>query len=427
MPEALLTLFAAFITGTVLSRDLWDGMVAPLTGYLDIYVIGFAAFFCLMYLQRTLTPRREKKVFFVTLFAFGLILFIVANRQILIRRQLLLPQHANDGIVQSVEAAKFLLRGQNPYSADFSTTPFGVFNAAIGDGPIDGAKPRNLAADHYVYLPMVFLVQTPLVLFSRITGSGVDYQTWPLVFFLATVIILMWVSRTWNGRTRLLLLTIGNPFLWVYAMGGFSEFMLSFFLGLSIAVLDRRRMLLGSIAFGLALATKQTAWLLMPLYFYWIWHIFSGNKKLVWRYVGLVAAVAGSALLPFFLWNPGAMYDDTIRYLSGTVPWSYPIANATLAQYLVQFGIVKNPRTPISLWPLQLFAYAATSWALYYWLKRNITTSRVFTAAAVITLVATITNRVGADNYFMVPLLLSIFSYAYYVREQAVAEKERTT
>ena len=76
MFEAALTLLATFITGTVLSRGLWDGTIAPLTGYLNIYVIGFAAFFCLIFLQRSRLARKDLGVFLVVLVAFGSILMI---------------------------------------------------------------------------------------------------------------------------------------------------------------------------------------------------------------------------------------------------------------------------------------------------------------------------------------------------------------
>lgn len=427
MKEAALALLALYITGSTLSKSLWGGTIVGLTGYLNIYTIGFAAVFCLIALQRARSARRELYGFLVVLVTFGSIVIMVAGRQVEARHQQPLPNNANDGIVQSVEAAKLLLRGQNPYTADFGRTAFSVFPAASWDGSTDRPQPRNLAFDHYVYLPLIFLIQAPLVLLSTVTGLSVDYQTLPLIFFLASLALLLLVSPSWSQRTTMLFLTIGTPFIWVYALGGYSEFIVLLPLVAAFIAVDRNKPIMGSIFFGLALATKQTAWLLLPLWLYWLWrrNRAAKNSSATWRQAAVAMGAAGILILPFFLWNPGAMYDDTIRYLSGTIPMSYPISNVTLAQYLVIFGIVKSHWSPISLWPLQLVAYVVTSWCLYAGLKKKITMSRVFSAATAITLAATITNRVGADNYFMVPLLLSIFSFAYYAREQAEANKEK--
>lgn len=420
MPEAVLTLFAAFITGTVLAKGLWSGTIFELTSYINIYTIGFAAFLCLLFFQRLRSPRRELAVFLVVALAFSSIIIIEAARQMEARQLFPKPRYANDGVVQSVEAARFLLHGQNPYTADFGITSFRAYGAAIDDGLTGQGTSRNLAFDHYVYPPLIFLLYVPLVAVSDLTNAMIDFQSWSLLFFFATVGLLLWVSPTWTGRTRLLLLTVGNPFLWVYALAGFSEFVLLFPLALSFVAFDRNKPMLGSIAFGLALAAKQTAWLLLPLWVYWLWRKKTRPAALTGRHMGVAAAVAATILLPFFIWNPGAMYDDMVRYLSGIIPGSFPIANATVAQYLVQYGIIQSPWSPVSLWPMQGAMVILAGWALYRWLGNAWTTSRVLTAASTLTLVATITNRVGADNYFMVPLVLLLLAYAQHTREQAM-------
>ena len=47
-------------------------------------------------------------------------------------------------------------------------------------------------------------------------------------------------------------------------------------------------------------------------------------------------------MLPFYLWDPNSFMEDTISYLSGTIPTSYPISGYGLGMLLSELGFITN-------------------------------------------------------------------------------------
>lgn len=407
--EAVLLLFSAFATGITLTHSTWVNSIALPGGLLTITLAGWVAFFTYLGLEAWSSPKRRLAQYMAIIIVFGGTLINLAGQQVAARRGSQTTAYRNDGAAQSVEAAKFLIRGINPYAADFSTTPFAIWPSA------NGLATRNIAYDHYAYPPLTFLVFVPPVLLHDLTGWAIDYQLFYFIVWLAMVVIISALATDWTTRHRLLILTLGNPFLWAYAFAGYNDTL--FLLGFLAAVLaaTRRRWALAGACLGLSLASKQTAWLLLPPVAVWLWANYRRGRISFDAAKGFAAATlvtTALVVLPFLAWNPAALYDDTVRYVAGVIPDSFPISGTTVIQYLRVWGFVPSPWSPVAVWPIQLAVLLPTFWMVARWIRSSPTISRLLAAGSIILLVAVLFNRVGAENYFVSVLLLAVSSYA---------------
>jgi hypothetical protein len=127
---------------------------------------------------------------------------------------------------------------------------------------------------------------------------------------------------------------------------------------LSLALLERewRReaasgprigLLLGAgAAVGLAAATKQTAWVLLPFVLAAAWNRWGR------RYAAVLAAsaasVASAFVLPFVVWDPGAFVEDALRFPLGLGHQPTAADTPTLGRALIQaFPSAKVPLTAL--------------------------------------------------------------------------------
>lgn len=406
--EALLVLFTAYGTGTLLSRGTWSGSLVPLSGYLPIYLIGLVGFVVFFVLEQR-NPPRPRLRFFVVLVVLLSIILLVANRQIQARQSTTVTTFPNDSLVQSVAAAEGLLQGQNPYAMDFGQTAFRIFPSAWG-----GSPDFNVARLHYIYPPLEFLVFVPQVVFSRLAHLTIDYQSFYLVLFLLIVWLLCRLTPSWQKRTLILIFTLGNPWLWVNVLIGYNDTLVALLLLSVLMAWKGKRFLLSGVLLGLALSAKQTTWVLLPLWAYWIWR--QHHLKLV-QWVDIKKAAVSAVLvcaviyLPFLLWNAPAMYDDMFRYLSGAIPGSVPLAGFTFAQYLAVFHIVSGSWATTSILPLTLLATALISWWAIRRVRKNNELKNLFGLSAVVMLVVILFNRLGADNYLIPVFVLAIAAH----------------
>lgn len=413
--NSVLVLILAFITGNALSHGTWQAFLYSPSGYLGLSVLALAVALAHIALDQSQRPRGAQKQFAVLVVGFGLVLLSVANWQLQARQAFAPPAFRGDGITQSVVAAQALVAGQNPYTYNYDASPFAAFTSPRGDGF------RNVAYDHYAYPPLAFLIYVPSALAERWWSVDFDAESLYLPIFLGLVAVLVFATSSWTLRNRILILTIANPFVWVDVFVGYNDFLFLFLLLAAVLAFHRRQWWLAGLVFGLAIAAKQTVWLLLPVWAFWLWQRRRqghSSRVEVRRISYGTLATAGAVVLPFLAWNAGAMYDDTVRYISGTIPNSFPIANTTLAQYLHRWGSV-DPWSTMPLWPLLLVGLAPVAWWIVRRLRRDASIPALLTSSAVLLLVATLFNRVGSENYFLAPIILALAAYVYDERQPA--------
>lgn len=219
----------------------------------------------------------------------------------------------HDGLIQSEAAARFLLRGENPYGSDYHETP-------LADWPYDeGGVTVHPALSHYPYLPLTFLLPLPIQWFIDELFGWFDQRIVLLLFFAGTLWLAWGLSENPVNQRLLLIISGLNPLLVIFVIEGRNDIMTLFWLLATVRLLQVRRSSWSSAALGIACATKQFAWLFVPFYFAWL---ASGSG---WRQIylqlrkplAIFVIVLGSLIIPWLLWDAPAFLEDTLVYQAG--------------------------------------------------------------------------------------------------------------
>ncbi|MEO6893174.1 MAG: glycosyltransferase 87 family protein [Ktedonobacteraceae bacterium] len=231
------------------------------------------------------------------------------------------PQFSNDGTSLDTNAADLLLHGRNPYTDSsildivrrFSiqptwTTPLRAgqfanrldyptqneFQAALDTALKSGQAPEFESRVSYPALS--FLTLVPFVLLH-------NYNVLP--FYLLSYLLLIglaWRVVRPEMRSWVLLLGMANVPMWASTVGGNLDIFATLLVFSAWLVRDRRWA--STLFLGLAIATKQTVWFLLPFYFIMVWRHYSLPEAI--RRMTIVGIIGLAINLPFILWNPQA-------------------------------------------------------------------------------------------------------------------------
>lgn len=402
---SLLFLIFGFASAKLLSKDFLAPFLDFRGGVLLPYLITFVGF--LLSLRGGKSPAASRRRFLVLVTATVFIVGMTTWRQSLVR--MAEPLRIHDGAIQTEVAADFLLRGINPYAADFQPTLFGQAPSPYRGDAV------NVAWTHYVYPPAVIVTAIPSLLLRPWLGPLTDLRWLYLGALLALTLAVVLTTPTWERRSLAVVLLLANPFIWLYAVAGFNDILAVAAMVIAAILLERRRLTWAGILMGCALAAKQTAWLALPLWAWWIWRrqTVEKNKKTVQPTLLATGVTALVFFLPFIIWNPGALYDDLVRYVTGSIPFSYPISGSTFLQFFRIFGLVDSPWAQVPTWPFQLAALGLGWWLGWRWLKRRPTAATWLAASVVVTLAVAMVSRFFNDNYLSAIVALSVAAFLY--------------
>lgn len=239
--------------------------------------------------------------------------------------------HAHDSVIQTEEAIRFLLDGRNPYAVTYEGTP-------LSQWP-DWRRPYpNPALYNLVYFPFVFLVGVPFYLLFEATAGWFDYRILILLAFGITLWVVWKLSRDRLVGTIGLLAAGLSPLVAPYIVEGRNDILVLALLGLSLYLVTRDgwrwRLEASAFSFGLACATKQTAWFFLPFYTLYLWGSFGGAAEprilarsavILRRWLLPVVVTVAVAVLPFLLLSPSRFLEGTVFFLSGRTEHNYPI------------------------------------------------------------------------------------------------------
>lgn len=362
-------------------------------------------------------------------------------------------RYVHDGVVQVEEALKFMLDGQDPYEVTYENTP-------LADIPWRGVNP---ALHNLAYLPFMFISGLPLYYLSSATIGWYDQR---FVYVIAFMLALWTFWKLGRSRTfgLMALIVVGlNPYFVKFLAYGRNDVMIVALIGLSLYALSRAdwrwRYEISGLVFGLACATKQIAWLLLPFLLLYIWGALGGSgvreprdvgTEVVRRWLAPVALTASVIILPFFLWNPARFLEGTYFYLSGSATYNYPIKAAeaygfhvllvspdvrsaldTLTSGALSFLrpavealLVENKAQSYPFWIFQvLFALPVLILALRrQWRQNNIQTA--LTGYAVFLFAYAYFSRFFHDNY--IGYLITIFVVAHLIKDPLADSKAST-
>ncbi len=298
-------------------------------------------------------------------------------------------QFAHDGgVIQTEESARFLLRGVDPYAADFSSTPL----AGV-------AIPGIL--HHNPYLPASFLLPAPLVALADAAGLPFDQRF---------VYLLLWAAGVWlaplafhhRGAGELAQTCFAlNPLVVPYVVVGRNDIYIIAFLLFALAALARRRALAFFSCLALACAIKQFAWLVAPFLLVCAWHVWP--RPILRRGLAVGAALFAVLVLPFFAWRPADFVDDVYRFNAGLSSDSYPLGGTPGFGFAMLAAVLRwapDRAAYFSLTPYLLLTALPLGALLLVRLMRRPTLAGAMLAAFLVSFWIFFFSRVFNNNYF---------------------------
>ncbi|MEK7129424.1 MAG: hypothetical protein AAB803_00240 [Patescibacteria group bacterium] len=311
--------------------------------------------------------------------------------------------NVHDIILQQEAAMRYLLQGKNPYKETYFGTFLEEWHYAEG-----GKDAVNPALYHFVMPPWYLIFAFPFYFISTPVVGFFDGRM-PLLFALTGLlfVIYRWLKDK-NLASAAVVLTALSPATIDYFIEGRSDMFALFWLVWALYLLDKRKFIISSLLFGLAVLSKQTTWFMFPLYavFGWLLLKRSIGKTILLFIPALMALmiVAG----PFLLWDAKAFIDSTVLYLSGNSVHSYPISGYGLGMLLYEAGVIKDMHAhyPFILWQITL-GLPVLGAVLWYLVKKPVM-SRLLVGYGVVLLVFWYMSRYLNNSH--VGFISSIFA-----------------
>jgi Glycosyltransferase family 87 len=325
---------------------------------------------------------------------------IVPSVQLIILRHASKPwTYVHDNVIQTEEAMKLLLRGQNPYAANYLDTPLYRWD------------PLNPALYHYLNLPFQLLVALPVYwLDLRIVYVAMFAAMLPLLFSLGRAPL--------NGLLLMAVFAL-NPLFTRGQVEGRNDIVVMWTLAMALWLAARERPRAAAVFVGLMCASKHTAWLFVPFYLQSL-AAGGGSWRTALRKAWPAWATAAALLGPFIAWSPLAFYRSVIGYPMGTVEHGYPIRGDGaygFATWVLAWHWVPNDQAPF---PFILFqaGFGIPILLLCLRWQRRENTTRVMLAGYAISLFSfQFFTRYFNQNHFA--FIIFILALATLVSERA--------
>jgi hypothetical protein len=379
-------------------------LVDPIALLLIVVALGcLLAYLLVDEFVQTEGPRYRVKILLVCLIV-TLTVFLPSLKLVLLRQQSGPASYSHDGgVIQTEATINYLLTGRNPYAEDYLNTPMAEW----------GINEFRTALYHYPYLPWTFIFSAPFKLLGQAWLGWYDQRFVYLLLFALTLALLPRLAAT-RDRTLLLVMLVGlNPIMGSDLIYGQND---SFVLGwivLSLWLWKRGEeagagrgngwRIASAAVFGLACASKPTAWFLAPFYLLRITRDappgLAGWLKEAWRrgWPALVAALL--VIGPYFLWSPAAMIDDVWRWSAGTSPTAYQIWGWGGSNLVLAFGWVKSRFDPWPFWLPELLVGLPLMIVLLVRQWRENTLPRALWAYALFLFAFFLVSRFLNENY----------------------------
>ena len=227
-------------------------------------------------------------------------------------------QHVQAEAIVTEEAAKALVHGRDPYAVTYLHGP-------LADRPL-GTK------THFPYLPGMIAFGLPRALAGD--RPIADARLWFAVATLAIGGTALAMARSpASNRLRafqwLVVLPTGALLM---ATGGDDLPVLALML-LAVVLAGQERPVGAGIALGIAAATKQTAWILVPFLVATV--ALANGRRTAAKLAGAAAAVVLPVIATFTAWNPGAFWEDAVRFPLGLGRQQTSAATPTLGSLVV--------------------------------------------------------------------------------------------
>ena len=362
----------------------------PIGLLLNALTLGFLAGYLLIDLVRASTANKQQlQTRLKWLFLAAIVLttlYLPTAKLILLRNQSGPASYTHDGgVIQTESTIEFFLHGKNPYVEEYVDTPMAEW----------GFNEYRTALYHYPYLPWTFVFSAPFYLI----GQAVGFYDQRIVYLLLMAVALV-LSRHLVDEPRRKFALVAclalNPIMSLDIIFGQND---SYVLGWIVLSLvcwrawdlrlgrgvagehGRMRWLLvaSALLFGLACASKPTAWFLAPFYGLLLVRDQQGGGGGGWlallRAIPMVLRRAWPALLifgllvaPYLIWNVEAFYDDVWRWSNGQGETGYQIWGWGASNFVLAFGLVSGR---FALWPFWILELLIALPVLLWFVRRQ--------------------------------------------------------
>jgi uncharacterized membrane protein len=276
------------------------------------------------------------------------LLFMIALFALLLMKSI--PQFSTDELAIDAYAAHLLLSGANPYIPS-------LMNGALSYYHLSSYYQTPLTTGGYVsqlgYPALSFLIYVPALL--------LDLQPRAVLVALSIALLLVVYLRYRNLR-RLALLSllviVVNVNIIYYPVGSVPDVVWALLLALSL-VLRRRPWVAGAL-FGLSIASKQIAAIVLPYYLYMIYR--ERGRKGASIFTGSMLAAFMAFNLPFIILSPASWASAIL------LPETYPLLGIGQGIGMLSFlGYYQLP----SYYFTAMEAFAALALLFLYIIKYN--------------------------------------------------------
>ena len=318
--------------------------------------------------------------------------------------------HTNDSTYQIEIAGELLLDGENPYGHDYRDTGLRRWYPAAQPE----ARIPQVALDHFAYFPGTALTSAA---WRLLPGPFDDYRMLVLLCTLGLFGAALLFDAPLHWRLALGAALAANPLATTAAWFGTADAPSLLLTVLAFAFVARARYLAAAACIAGAVLLKQFALIALP--FLAVAMIARAPRAVLWRAAALFAAVVAIGILPFAIWDAGALWDDTIAYGAQT----YRIIGNGLAGVLLEIGVLDDRFGPYPFLPLAAALWLpVTAWLLWnQWRSGRLWIGAASFAASIFGLLYL--SRVFQNSYLIWPLtaVLVAFLLAYAERDDASA------
>ena len=381
-------------------------------------LLAFLAYVFVDLFQEQWSERTAFRMKYTLLWAIILTLVILpALKMTLLRHDNLPHSYSHDGgVIQTEIAIDYALSGKSPYIEDYHDTPMAEW----------GFPEFRTALDHYPYLPATFILSAPLKLLSQALLGWYDQRFTYLLLFV--LILILAYAMTKRDRQAVLGLTMFlglNPIMGLDVIFGQNDVFVLAWLVISAWFLLRKRWLWASLFFGVAAASKPTAWFLAPFFLLLLTdqptlslrQLFSKPTMLaILRRAWPALALFLLFVLPYALWSPNDFIDDVWRWAAGTAEVHYQIWGLGFANFVLATGALPDRFGYWPFWiPELIIGIPALILLVIKQLREN-TVGHVFWHGAILLLAFAYVSRFLNENYL--GFILALFALGYYLSDE---------
>jgi len=264
----------------------------------------------------------------------------------------------HDGLPQIEASIDFFLQGKNPYQEDYYNTVFGEhqqYKIIKISAPDIIYSQLNPAFENYVYPPAQFVLAAPLKLLSETLFDLYDHRFFILFCFIVSIFVIYRLPESEKNKFSLLIVYLLNPLFLDSIAYGYNDVTAMLPLLFALYLLKKNKFTWSIFFVTISILIKYNTIFYLPFFLIYIFQ--KQNYKLniksllkFCKYLIPIIIPAVFLFLPWLVWDPKALYHDTVFYLNHT----YPIRSLGLSAYWLKLGIVQSPFEYHPFWLYQL-------------------------------------------------------------------------